>query len=256
MSVISVGMPGSDGHPGAMSVESEVADVVDTAEQLLAAPGPGPEAVLILVPEVAARTSELARAVMHHPGMALLRVPGPPTALALVQHVTSAPAASGLTAPQHLALAQATRGAIRSLAQLASVAKLEDPRPSFGQHLLSLWPGSCFLVDPEAQTVTSAASAPEPFEAHAFVSLDRGKLPEKIPPLPTSGTDLGQLTEVAISSPWGTDRLRERSYLLRSPEEIVASAVEAPTTTCPNCRLECRDTICAFCGAVVHRRTS
>lgn len=250
MSVMFVGMPGvEDG----LEMDAPVDEILAAAEQRLADITAGPEALVVIAPRTHARTSELARALGGHPGLALLRPTGPTTVLALLAHVLRAH--PDLDPAEVLTVARQVPTHVHTHAIVSSVSKLSAPHPSLWQHLASWAPWTRFWVDVNGGTVAWTKVMPTTVPAVLQATLDPGTMPklEVDSALPQGGRPVANL-DTPSSNHWGSRGYLERSFLVTDPDDIRSMALAAPGRPCTNCTITVRGVRCDFCGVMAQDR--
>ncbi len=248
MSLLFVGLPGSE-MPGLPATAAAGEVLLAATEALEAQEASGArDGVLVVAPAQTARSSEIARAVAGHPGLARVQPQGPTTQLALLAAVLLRH--DDLSPADALAVAREVPRHVVTHAVLTSVSGLSSPRPSLWQHVAGWAPWTRFWVDAAAGTISST-ERPASVPSFLTATLDPGTAPklvvdELLPagpePLPTLDTPVGDR--------WGTSRFVERSYLTTPTRDIVDAALAVQARSCANCDRPARTARCDFCGVV------
>ncbi|MDO5740441.1 MAG: hypothetical protein Q4P07_09865 [Ornithinimicrobium sp.] len=241
-------MPSTEGVSPGLAPDAPVEDVYTAAtEQLDSADGA--EHALILVAHGARRAPEMARAVAGHPGLAMVALTGPVTAVGMTDHVLRH---SDLSATEGVDVAHGLKPFLRTYAVVSSATRVERPTPSLGTYLLSLLPWTRFGIDLHEGTFVKPAELPR-LVAEAAVRVT-STLDERIASdlLPT-GPAAQELSLEAPASSWRARHAVECTLLLGTPDDLVSQILSAPSRDCVNCHVPTRLTRCPFCGV---RQTS
>lgn len=213
-----------------------------TEHCLIVAPPALAAALHLGVTIVAGRRPELmiSSMITEHAPLAIL------SALALARAATDEPAI-GVELTRRL-LANSWSGA-----WTASVAKLDSPNPSLGQHLRSLLPGSGFLLRQAPEPAVLGQPHPDdvpPAGRDRVLLVQDDGVPTPIAERLAAAEGVTAVRQVALPGDWlsvyGTDRVGQLALMPADPHTLI----NAPTHRCPACRLELITGVCPFCHVV------
>ncbi|MGO0575686.1 hypothetical protein [Ornithinimicrobium panacihumi] len=215
----------------------------------------GPERSVIVVAEKDRRNPQVARAVAAHPGLAMVSVPGPLTAVAMTDLVLRE---SDLGAAECVEVARALPPFLRTYAVLSSATKVEQPAPPFLTYLASLLPWTRFGLDLHEGRYLKPVDLPRvvPEAGVRIISAPTARFSTDLLPAGAAARDVA--LELPATS-WGARHAVECTLLIGSVEDVVAQILSRDAVACVNCQVPTRLSLCPFCGvrqAPEHRKAS
>ncbi len=258
-----VGIPAGAAKPGVATLPAGVTpwralDLADAVDSHLAA-GPG----LVLVHEdrppgdagsaPMRHQVALLRAALHRDEALVRLVPGPVTRTLLLARLL---AESGAAVGDAASLVDPVLQGMRTYALLGSVAHLESPAPTLGQHARGLAPGGCFLVDDRSVTAVKGrlprglGRGPTAALAVGAAVAASSDWPERLWLALGPGAEVPQPVAAPGKQTWGTGRWAEITVSDLTAEQVAAGIAATPHESCSWCsRSVLADLPCPFCGA-------